>query len=113
VIDSSRSASKLLVSASDDKSMLLWDTESGQCLHKFGFGCMNVSVIASSFICFICDGFFLSCCGNKLQLWHIPSGKCAKIYETPSLSLAVARLDDDKFVTGSDKILSLWNLFLS
>lgn len=113
VVDSTRSSSKLLVSASDDKSMLLWDTESGQCLHKFGFGSKNVSVIASSFICFICDGFFLSCCGNKLQLWHIPSGKCVKIYETPSLSLAVARLDDDKFVTGSDKILSLWNLFLS
>lgn len=113
VTDSSRSRAKMLVSASDDKTLLLWDTESGQCLHKFGFGCKSISVIAVSFICFICDGFFLSCWGNKLQLWHIPSGTCVKIYETPSLSLAVARLDDDRFVTGSDKILYLWNLFLS
>ena len=112
VIDSSRSTSQLLVSASDDKSMILWNTDSGQCLHKFGLGSKNISVIAASFICFICDGFFLSCWGNKLQLWHIPTGKCVKMYETPTLSLALARLDDGKFVTGSDKILYLWNLFL-
>ena len=113
VTDSSRSTSHLLVSASEDKSMLLWNPDSGQCLHKFGLGCKNISVIAASFICFICDGFFLSCWGNKLQLWHIPTGKCVKMYETPTLSLAVARLDDGTFVTGSDKILYLWNLFLS
>lgn len=92
--------------------MLLWDTETGQCLHKFGFRCNNMSVIAASFVCFICDGFFLSAWGNKLQLWHISSGNCVKMYETPSLSLAVARLDGDKFVTGSDKVLYLWSLFV-
>ncbi|KAL7516464.1 hypothetical protein ACHAWX_002679 [Stephanocyclus meneghinianus] len=108
VKDSTRSASQLLVSAADDKTMLLWDTDSGLCLHKFG--CKNSLVFSVSFIC---DGFFLSCGGNTLQLLHIPSGNCVKMYETPSLSLAVARLDDVTFVTGSDKILYLWNLFLS
>ena len=101
VSDNTRAVEHLVVSG-DDKSIRLWDVFKGACLHEFE---CNVSVFS---LTSICEGFFLSCGGNKIQLYHIASGKCVKSYETPRISLAVARLDDDRFVTGSDQVLQMW-----
>eukprot|EP00581_Thalassiosira_minuscula_P002804 CAMPEP_0183736334 /NCGR_PEP_ID=MMETSP0737-20130205/49035_1 /TAXON_ID=385413 /ORGANISM="Thalassiosira miniscula, Strain CCMP1093" /LENGTH=636 /DNA_ID=CAMNT_0025970301 /DNA_START=175 /DNA_END=2082 /DNA_ORIENTATION=- len=92
-----------IVSGSDDKMIRLWDVSSGKCLREFG---SKNSLVFS--VTYICEGFFLSCGGNNIKLYHIPSGACVKSYETPRISLAVVRLDDERFITGSDQMLHLW-----
>ena len=93
----------LVISGSDDRTMRLWDTSSGICLREFG---SKSSLVFS--VTFICEGFFVSCGGGKIQLWHIPSGSCVKSYDTPRISLAMACLDDERFVTGSDQMIHMW-----
>jgi len=94
---------KEIVSGSDDKMIRLWDVSTGKCLREFG---SKTSLVFS--VTYICEGFFLSCGGSNIKLYHIPSGTCVKSYETPRISLAVVRLDDERFVTGSDQMLHLW-----
>ncbi|KAL7542044.1 hypothetical protein ACHAXR_011458 [Thalassiosira sp. AJA248-18] len=94
---------KEIVSGSDDKVIRLWNVTTGKCLREFG---SKTSLVFS--VTYICEGFFLSCGGNNIKLYHIPSGTCVKSYETPRISLAVVRLDDERFVTGSDQMLHLW-----
>ena len=94
---------KEIVSGSDDRTIRLWETTTGTCLREFGS--KNTLVFS---LTYICEGFFLSCGGNSIKLYHIPSGTCVKSYETPRISLAVVRLDDERFVTGSDQMLHLW-----
>ena len=92
-----------IVSGSDDKVIRLWNVTTGKCLREFG---SKTSLVFS--VTYICEGFFLSCGGNNIKLYHIPSGACVKSYETPRISLACIRLDDERFVTGSDQMLHLW-----
>jgi WD40 repeat protein len=101
VSDNSRNVESLIVSG-DDKSIRLWDVFNGVCLHEFD---CSVSIFS---LTSICEGFFLSSGGNKIQLYHLASRKVVKSYETPRISLAVARLDDDRFITGSDQVLQVW-----
>jgi len=101
VSDNSRNVDSLIVSG-DDKSIRLWDVFNGVCLHEFDCSVSIFSVTS------ICEGFFLSSGGNKIQLYHLASRKVVKSYETPRISLAVARLDDDRFITGSDQVLQVW-----
>lgn len=101
VSDNSRNVDSLIVSG-DDKSIRLWDVLNGACLHEFDC-CVSIFSLTS-----ICEGFFLSSGGNKIQLYHLASRKVVKSYETPRISLAVARLDDDRFITGSDQVLQVW-----
>ena len=93
-----------IVSGSDDKMIRLWDVTTGKCLREFG---SKNSLVFS--VTYICEGFFLSCGGNNIKLYHIPSGACVKLYETPRISLAVVRLGDERFVTGSDQMLHFGN----
>ena len=100
-----------IVSGSDDRTIRLWNVVSGSCLREFGGSSSsknssNAPLVFS--VTYICEGFFLSCSGNNIKLYHIPSGECVKSYETPRISLAVVRLDDERFVTGSDQMLHLW-----
>ena len=94
---------KEVLSGSDDRTIRLWNVSSGSCVREFG---SKNSLVFS--VSYICEGFFLSCSGNNIKLYHIPSGTCVKSYETPRISLAVVRLDDERFVTGSDQMLHLW-----
>ena len=100
-----------IVSGSDDGTIRLWNVVSGSCLREFGGSSSsknssNAPLVFS--VTYICEGFFLSCSGNNIKLYHIPSGECVKSYETPRISLAVVRLDNERFVTGSDQMLHLW-----
>ena len=101
VSDNSRNVESLIVSG-DDRSIRLWDVLNGACLHEFD---CSVSIFS---LTSICEGFFLSSGGNKIQLFHLATRKVVKSYETPRISLAVARLDDDRFITGSDQVLQVW-----
>ncbi|KAL7532322.1 hypothetical protein ACHAWF_004092 [Thalassiosira exigua] len=96
-------STKQIVSGSDDKMIRLWDVSTGKCLRDFG---SKNSLVFS--VTYICEGFFLACGGNNIKLYHIPTGTCVKSYETPRISLAVVRLDDERFITGSDQMLHLW-----
>jgi WD40 repeat protein len=96
-------SNKEVVSGSDDKTLRLWDVTTGKCLRQFG---SKDSLVFS--VSYICENFILSCGGSNVKLYHIPSGTCVKSYETPRISLAVVRLDDERFVTGSDQMLYLW-----
>ncbi|KAL7465794.1 hypothetical protein ACHAXS_006114 [Conticribra weissflogii] len=93
----------LVISGSDDRTIKLWDTSTGECLREFG---SRAAMIFS--VTFICEGFFISCGGGKIQLWHMPSGSCVQSYDTPRISLAVACVDDERFITGSDQMLHMW-----
>ena len=92
-----------IASGSDDKTIRMWNVSSGQCVRQFGSG---DSLVYS--LTFICNEFFFSCGGSTIKMYHAPSGRLARAYETPRISLAAARLDDLRFVTGSDQILYLW-----
>ncbi|KAL9190890.1 hypothetical protein ACHAXT_000596 [Thalassiosira profunda] len=92
-----------ILSGSDDKTIRLWDVSTGYCFREFG---AKTALVFS--VTYICEGFFLACGGNHIKLYHIPSGTCVKSYETPRISLAVVRLDDERFVTGSDAMIHLW-----
>ena len=92
-----------IVSGSDDKTIRQWNVSSGQCVRQFGSG---DSLVYS--LTFVCDDFFFSCGGSTIKMYHAPSGRLARVYETPRISLAAARLDDLNFVTASDQILYLW-----
>lgn len=92
-----------IVSGSDDKTIRMWNVSSGQCVRQFGSG---DSLVYS--LTFICNDFFFSCGGSTIKMYHAPSGRLARVYETPRISLAAARLDDLNFVTASDQILYLW-----
>ncbi|KAL3762404.1 hypothetical protein ACHAW5_010698 [Stephanodiscus triporus] len=92
-----------LISGSDDKTIRLWNVDSGRCIREFGS--KNALVFS---VIHVCEGFFLSCGGNNIKVYNIHTGKCVKSYETPRVSLAVARLSNERFVTGSDHMLHLW-----
>mmetsp|Transcript_1707 Transcript_1707/g.3928 ORF Transcript_1707/g.3928 Transcript_1707/m.3928 type:complete len:717 (-) Transcript_1707:50-2200(-) len=93
----------LVISGSDDRTIRLWDVSTGECLREFG---SRAAIVFS--VTFICEGFFISCGGGKIQLWHMPSGSCVQSYDTPRISLAVACVDDERFITGSDRMLHMW-----
>lgn len=93
-----------LLSGSDDKTIRLWNIVDGSCIREFGS--MKNALVFS--VIHVCEGFFLSCGGNNIKVYNIRTGKCVKSYETPRVSLAVARLGNERFVTGSDHQLHLW-----
>ena len=92
-----------LLSGSDDKTIRLWNIIDGICIREFG-STKNALVFS---VIHVCEGFFLSCGGNNIKVYNIRTGKCVKSYETPRVSLAVARLGNERFVTGSDHQLHL------
>ena len=78
-----------LLSGSDDKTIRLWNINDGSCIREFG-STKNALVFS---VIHVCEGFFLSCGRNNIKVYNIRTGKCVKSYETPRVSLAVARLD--------------------
>ena len=112
---------KRAISASSDKTLKLWDLETGQCRLTFAGHTSEVLAVA-----LLPDGKrALSCAGtlartirgfdyhHALKLWDIETGQCLRTFEGHSDSVeAMALLPDGRrALSGSaDKTLKLWDL---
>ena len=66
------------LSGSEDKTLRLWEVESGKCLRTFEGHTGNVNSV-----CLSADGrYALSGSEDKtLRLWEVESGKCLRTFE--------------------------------
>ena len=99
----------LLASASDDKTLMLWDTDTGQCLQTFRGHKERVWTVAIS-----PDGQTLAsgCEDKTVRIWDIKTGECSKILEKHTAWVrSVAFSPDGKILasSSSDKTVILWD----
>ena len=101
---------KNIISGSSDKTLRLWDLDSGECIRIFEGHEEDVKTLA-----ILPDGnSFIS--GSKdctLRLWDLSSGECLKIFDDHSddVNAVVVTPDGKSVVSGSsDCSLRLWDL---
>ncbi|MGB8293955.1 MAG: WD40 repeat domain-containing protein, partial [Polyangia bacterium] len=100
---------KRALSGSEDKTLRLWDLETGQCLRTLDGHTASVTAVAVS------PGKHALSGGkdNTFKLWDLETGQCLRTMEGHTdVVLAVAPLPDGKrAISGSwDKTLKLWDL---
>jgi WD40 repeat protein/serine/threonine protein kinase len=100
----------LVLSGSYDKTLRLWDIETGQCLRIFTGHENSVESV-----CMSVDGrLALSGSADKtLKLWDIKNGKCLHTLtgHTDSVKSVCLSIDDRLALSGSaDKTLKLWDI---
>jgi WD40 repeat protein len=85
----------ILVSASNDKSIKLWDVASRQCVRTLLGHTRSVYSIS-----FTPDGNFLASGGNDhtIKLWCVASGNCIESFKTGSVVLAVEFSPDSRML---------------
>ena len=100
---------RFILSGSEDSSIKLWDTQSGQCIRSFNGHSDWVSSVAFS----PDDQFILSGSrDNSLKLWETQSGRCLRSFEGHSDTVnSVAFSPDGQFTLSgsSDNSLKLWD----
>ena len=101
---------RFALSGSGDKTLKLWEVETGKCVCTFEGHTSNVESV-----CLSADGrFALSGSGDKtLKLWEVATGKCLRTFEGHTKSVNTVRLSADGWfaLSGSgDKTLKLWEV---
>ncbi len=97
-----------IISGSNDKTLRVWDAESGQCLNTLSGHTSYVSCVAV-----LPDGRIISGSNDEtLRVWDTESGQCLKTlngYSGPVYCVAV--LPDGRIISGSyDKTLRVWDV---
>ena len=87
-----------LASSSEDKTIRLWEVETGQCLQVLrGYTSTALSV------CFSPNGQLLAggCASEALKLWEVSTGKLVNVLEDTAYSGFSSFSSDGKFLAGS------------
>src|SRR5919202_529466 len=100
---------QLIASGSNDKTVKLWNLQTGKAIRTLtGFSSIVYSVAISP------DGQTLISGAEKLYLWHLPTGKLISTISDPSGNVVAALAmtpDGETLVSGSNwGKFSLWNL---
>ncbi|KAK9455333.1 WD40-repeat-containing domain protein [Dipodascopsis uninucleata] len=99
---------KYLASVGQDRSVKLWNVETGQLMRKFvgherGLACVQLSSDLS--IC-VSGGN-----DNSIRVWDVKSGKCLKVYRQHVSLVRALHLDGYRLVSGSyDQTVKVWDL---
>ena len=101
---------KFILSASQDKTVKLWNLEKAKCLRTFTGHTDRVNVVKS-----IADSRFAASGSDDktIRLWDIESGECVKILEGHNgevYDLVILRAGHQILSTGKDKSLRLWDV---
>lgn len=102
--------SLLLASASDDKTIRLWNIDTGECIEEFKGHTKKVNAVVFSH-----DSLYVLS-GSKdttIRLWCIDTGKCVQTLEGHDFSvISVAFSHDSSFVASasSDNVIRLWHV---
>ena len=95
------------ISGSRDKTLKLWDADTGQCLRTYEGHSDSVTCVTE-----LKSGQFISGSDDKtLKLWDADTGQCLRTYEGHSDCVTcVTELKSGQFISGSgDKTLKLWD----
>jgi WD40 repeat protein len=97
----------IVVSGSDDHTLLAWDTATGECVvtfagHTGAVWCVNA--VAGTLVSGSSD--------KSLRAWNVETGTCERVFEGHNrLVRCVAALADGRIVSGSDdKTVRVWRL---
>lgn len=102
--------SSLIASASKDKTIRLWDINSGECIEEFkGHGDEVYAVVFSRDSSYVLSGSQ----DKTIRVWCIDTGKCVqKLKGHKSSVISVAFSHDSSLVasTSSDSVIRLWRV---
>jgi len=102
------STPNLIITASTDKTIKVWDINLGECIKTF-----VETEIYLEISCILQNKFLFSSAGTDIKIWDFASGECIKLLQGHSLNInSYAITNDTAYVisSGADTVIKIWSL---